>query len=180
MGLRRFLAAETFDARFRAAPVIAQFSSMGSLSAKWLQEFETSLSAGGVTTEGPNGALRHPQEAHMSWSAPGVFACSVRASSHGRGVAILHSSPLTSEHCPHTLRPCPQSSRRQCSGRPRWQPMGPLACSWCGRLRRRCALAGTTKRPAAQRHCNGPRRIRNLVLRHCITWQTNRQPHRTL
>jgi len=41
LALRRALQQETFDPVFRAAPVFAQFSSMGSLDAKWLHsEFQ--------------------------------------------------------------------------------------------------------------------------------------------
>lgn len=56
MGLRRFLAAEEFDTTFRGAPIIAQFSSMGSLTQNWLHEFEQSLSAGRMSDAGPRGA----------------------------------------------------------------------------------------------------------------------------
>lgn len=48
MGLRRFLQAEPFDSKFRGAPVVAHFSSVGSLSPYWLREFTDSLSAGWI------------------------------------------------------------------------------------------------------------------------------------
>ena len=46
MAVRRLLAAEEFDAKFRGAQIVAQFSSMGSLSKNWVAEFCDSLSAG--------------------------------------------------------------------------------------------------------------------------------------
>ncbi len=57
MGLRHFLQAEHFDAKFRGAPVAAQFSSMGSLTANWMREFSDSLSAGRVAGANATGEL---------------------------------------------------------------------------------------------------------------------------
>lgn len=135
MGLRRFLAAEAFDPKFRSAPIIAQFSSMGSLSSKWLQEFETSLSAGRVASEGPNGAhlMFHRW---LGTSAPNTYL--KLCSSYDKMLAHSHASPVGLERCHHVFvhhwphifeRPCPQCSRRRCWGRPRRRPMARLACS---------------------------------------------------
>ena len=47
MSLRAKLSKEVFDSEFQKAPCFAQFSSLGSLDAKWLhQEFQQTLSAG--------------------------------------------------------------------------------------------------------------------------------------
>lgn len=50
-------AGPAFDDAFRGAPLAYQFSSLGSLSAKWLAEFRASLSAG---TARDGGAARAP------------------------------------------------------------------------------------------------------------------------
>lgn len=47
LALRGRLGPEVFDAEFERAPCFAQFSSLGSLDAKWLhQEFQQTLSTG--------------------------------------------------------------------------------------------------------------------------------------
>ncbi|GMH40675.1 hypothetical protein BSKO_08579 [Bryopsis sp. KO-2023] len=47
MRLRQILRSERFDSKFHRAPVICQFSSMGSLDAKWVtQEFHSSVGCG--------------------------------------------------------------------------------------------------------------------------------------
>ena len=53
LALRRRLDPEVFDVEFARAPCFAQFSSSGSLDAKWLhQEFQQTLSMG---SSRPNG-----------------------------------------------------------------------------------------------------------------------------
>lgn len=63
MAVRTALQREEFDPGFSRAPVFAQFSSMGSLDAKWLhQEFQASLSAGrcrGSNNSGTRAANLH-------------------------------------------------------------------------------------------------------------------------
>ena len=57
MRLRALLAAETFPSGMRGAPLAAQFSSMGSLDDKWVQqEFLPTLSAGRAEGGGTLGA----------------------------------------------------------------------------------------------------------------------------
>ena len=56
MRLRSLLAREAFDPVFRGAPLLAQFSSMGSITSAWLNEVKASLAAGRV--EG-GGECRH-------------------------------------------------------------------------------------------------------------------------
>jgi len=53
LALRHALAQETFDPIFRGSPVFAQFSSLGSLEAKWVHsEFQAgTLSAGKYLAE---------------------------------------------------------------------------------------------------------------------------------
>lgn len=46
MLVRRLLGRQQFDAIFKAAPIVAQFSSLGSLSSAWISEFRESLAAG--------------------------------------------------------------------------------------------------------------------------------------
>ncbi|KAK3273365.1 hypothetical protein CYMTET_18388, partial [Cymbomonas tetramitiformis] len=52
MKLRAILAAEAFSAEFRKAPLVCQFSSLGSLNPQWLKQFTESLSAGHVESSG--------------------------------------------------------------------------------------------------------------------------------
>ena len=53
MSLRAKLRRQTFSSEFKAAPVFAQFSSLGSLDQKWLhQEFQQTLCAGKHGAEG--------------------------------------------------------------------------------------------------------------------------------
>jgi hypothetical protein len=89
MGLRRFLAAEDFDHKFRGAPIIAQFSSMGSLTQNWLQEFTQSLSAGRIADAGPRGAPPHRQQIarHSQRCRQATWHCETNASQ--RLVALL-------------------------------------------------------------------------------------------
>ena len=53
MRLRALLAREAFDPVFRGAPLLAQFSSMGSLTGAWLDELRASLAAGRVEGGSP-------------------------------------------------------------------------------------------------------------------------------
>ena len=46
MLVRRLLARQHFDPVFKGAPIIAQFSSLGSLSSAWINEFRDSLASG--------------------------------------------------------------------------------------------------------------------------------------
>lgn len=46
MRVRDLLKREEFSAEFRHAPLVAQFSSMGSINPKWLEEFQASFSQG--------------------------------------------------------------------------------------------------------------------------------------
>ncbi len=56
MAVRALLSREVLPSRFQAAPVLAQCSSLGSLTAPWLfQEFSASLSSG----KAPDGPLMH-------------------------------------------------------------------------------------------------------------------------
>lgn len=51
--VQALLAREKFPPHFEGAPLVAQFSSLGSLDEKWLsQEFRNSLTAGQTTTRG--------------------------------------------------------------------------------------------------------------------------------
>lgn len=63
MRVRDILAHSVFPARFKGAPLCAQFSSFGSLTEGWLHgEFASSLSAGSVTDALTGGA---PPSAHL-------------------------------------------------------------------------------------------------------------------
>ena len=53
MSLRCALQQESWDPIFQGSPVFSQFSSLGSLDAKWLhQEFQLSLAAGNAAKDG--------------------------------------------------------------------------------------------------------------------------------
>lgn len=56
--LRQALDGEPFDPKFAGAPILAQFSSVGNLSVKWLQAFADSLSGGRVRGGGALGPPR--------------------------------------------------------------------------------------------------------------------------
>jgi tyrosyl-DNA phosphodiesterase-1 len=62
-----------FPRNFKGAPIVCQYSSIGSLSAKWLASFIASLSAG-KTTEAtdvslgpPSGGVADPSNIHLIW-----------------------------------------------------------------------------------------------------------------
>ena len=46
MRVRELLRGETFSEEFQHAPLVAQFSSMGSVSTKWLEELQHSFAQG--------------------------------------------------------------------------------------------------------------------------------------
>ncbi len=56
MAVRRLLGKETFADSFAQAPMVAQFSSLGSLNEDWLREFRESM-ASGLNTRGAWGPL---------------------------------------------------------------------------------------------------------------------------
>ena len=64
MALRRLLTAERFPDTFLQAPMIAQFSSLGSLKEDWLREFRHSMACGLTSS----GMLSAHGVSHMSWS----------------------------------------------------------------------------------------------------------------
>ncbi len=73
MRARSVLAQHAFPARFRRAPLCAQFSSMGSLTQPWLEgEFVQSLSAGRVAGTAPHCALGAPAAPGLSLVWPTV------------------------------------------------------------------------------------------------------------
>lgn len=49
MRVRDLLSREDFSPDFRHAPLVAQFSSMGSINPKWLEELQRSFSQGSCT-----------------------------------------------------------------------------------------------------------------------------------
>jgi tyrosyl-DNA phosphodiesterase-1 len=78
MLVRKLLARERFDPLFRRAPVVAQFSSLGSLTSAWLNEFRESLAAG---------SCRSPD----AQSSAGVLHELCTCSCHASGIeAIAH------------------------------------------------------------------------------------------
>ena len=101
MGLRRFLAAEEFDRKFRGAPIIAQFSSMGSLSHSWLQEFTASLSAGRIADAGSRGAPVHRRDTARHLLSTGSKALWGKCQLASGGTVVsqrcadIHSSAIT-------------------------------------------------------------------------------------
>lgn len=58
MQLRRFLRQQVFDAKFRGAPIVAQYSSIGDIDVRWLGQLQDSFSEGLVAEDGFEGALR--------------------------------------------------------------------------------------------------------------------------
>ena len=71
MLVRRLLGREAFDPVFQGADLIAQFSSLGSISSAWLDEFRASFCAGaarggasGIVAGGSSVCLLPPQAAH--------------------------------------------------------------------------------------------------------------------
>ena len=46
MRVRELLRGETFPCEFQHAPLVAQFSSMGSVNTKWLEEIQHSFAQG--------------------------------------------------------------------------------------------------------------------------------------
>lgn len=54
MLLRSLLGRQRFDMTFRGAPIVAQFSSLGSLTGAWLSEIRESLTAGSYSSGDPS------------------------------------------------------------------------------------------------------------------------------
>jgi tyrosyl-DNA phosphodiesterase-1 len=64
-----------FSSNFKGAPIVGQYSSVGSLTAKWLASFIESLSAGKITGTSssplgpPSGGVADPLNVHLIWPA---------------------------------------------------------------------------------------------------------------
>ncbi|EIE25781.1 tyrosyl-DNA phosphodiesterase [Coccomyxa subellipsoidea C-169] len=56
MLVRSLLARQRFDPVFRRSPIVAQFSSLGSITGAWLSEFRESLAAGDCWDSNPSGS----------------------------------------------------------------------------------------------------------------------------
>ena len=93
MALRRHLEKQTFDERFKNSPLVYQFSSMGSLSEKWLREEFTESCSAGLYLEkdgGPRRKLAKPKDLskdiHLIW--PTVDEVRLSSEGYGAGASL--------------------------------------------------------------------------------------------
>ncbi|QDZ25463.1 tyrosyl-DNA phosphodiesterase [Chloropicon primus] len=88
MKLRRVLSQETFKYCFSGSPLICQYSSVGSLDRKWVQEeFVTSLSAGRLSGSGHLGPPANlERDLHLVWPTYREVATSLEGLSAGTSI----------------------------------------------------------------------------------------------
>ena len=78
MRVRDLLRKEEFPSGMRHAPLVAQFSSMGSITPKWLEEFQHSFSQGSSHDPGQPARKSLPRRPHtdrgLSCMSPHLYA----------------------------------------------------------------------------------------------------------
>ncbi|CAM6084772.1 unnamed protein product [Calypogeia fissa] len=82
MKLRRVLQEQSFEDEFRGSPVVFQFSSLGSLDEKWLNELTTSICAGSTFAKKPLGIGK----VQIVWPTVEDIRCSLEGYAAGNAV----------------------------------------------------------------------------------------------
>ncbi|BDA43991.1 Tyrosyl-DNA phosphodiesterase 1 [Coccomyxa sp. Obi] len=100
MLVRRLLARQQFDAIFKGAPIVAQFSSLGSLSSAWINEFRDSLAAGACPGSTPGtitGRLGPASDFRVVWPTVEEVKGSVEGWFAGVSIPGSHDNVLKTD-----------------------------------------------------------------------------------
>ena len=105
MRLRELLRKEEFPGNMRHAPLVAQFSSMGSITPKWLEEFQHSLSQG--SSHDPEQPARESFP-RTPGTVQGLCCTNLHSDAAYAWVAVWPSTACT---CSHTASVCSRLAR---------------------------------------------------------------------